>query len=118
MIFVQTSMGLDNASAIKSAQRALGLLWVILLSFRYRAAKDSEIETLRDICCRLQPGVPRCQEYNEAVRQVLAEIREICDENVSAPARKEVERLAKEIDRLNLLLREYLPMDRETALAH
>jgi hypothetical protein len=110
-------VGLENESAIKRAQRALGLLWVILLSFRYRAAKSSEVATLRDLCCRLESGVPRCQEYNEAVRHVLAEVREICDAEVSLPARAEVERLAKEIDRLNSLLDEYLPVVREAAVA-
>ena len=115
--FTTAFMGPEIKLAINSAKRALGLLWVILLSFRYRPATASEIATLRDLCCRLESGVPRCQEYNEAVRHVLAEVREICDADVSVPARAEVERLAKEIDRLNLLLVEYLPMGTESVVA-
>ena len=109
-------MGSEIELGIHSAKRTLGLLWVLLLSFRYRAATASEIATLQDICCRLESGVPRCQEYNEAVRHVLAEVREICDANSSAPARAEVQRLAKDIDRLDSLLREYLPVAREGAV--
>ena len=92
-------------SQISSAERTLGLLWVMLLGLRYRTANNGDLATISDICDRLERGVPTCDGFNEDIGKLVAAVRDICL-TPPAPDRTKSALLLSEVDRLQRMLRE------------